>query len=112
MQRPHELAPRVGAFDAARGPARSGRVPTAGEFHDAVHDPRGTDGIDEAVNHIRNQRLSHGAPPVTGSEPSAPVAALAALMLTASRSARPMTARAFAEVLRGLAGGRRSAVQR
>jgi len=70
------------------------------------------EGIDEVVNQIRNQRLSHGAPPVTGSEMSAPVAALAASMLAASRSARPTTARAFAEILGGLVGGRRSAVQR
>jgi len=74
--------------------------------------PFAGDGIDEVVNHIRNQRLSHGAPPVTGSGTSSPVAALAASMLTAPRSARPTSARAFAEVLGGLAGGRRSAVQR
>ena len=74
--------------------------------------PFAGEGIDEVVNQIRNQRFSHGAPPVTGSEMSAPVAALAASMLAASRSARPTTARAFAEILGGLVGGRRSAVQR
>ena len=74
--------------------------------------PFAGDGFDEVVNQIRNQRSSHGPPPVTGSEMSAPVAALAASMLTASRSARPTTARAFAEILGGLADGRRSAVQR
>ena len=74
--------------------------------------PFAGDGFDEVVNQIRNQRSSHGPPPVTGSEMSVPVAALAASMLTASPSARPTTARAFAEILGGLADGRRSAVQR
>ena len=60
------------------------------------------DNIDEVVDRIRNQRVSPGARPASGSETSSPVAALAASMLTASRAARPTTARAYADVLRGV----------
>ena len=55
--------------------------------------------VDEVAKRIRHQRVGRGA----GSAPSsaAAVVAFAASMLTAARSARPATARAFADTLRG-----------
>ena len=57
--------------------------------------------IDRLTHHVEIL-LIDGARPTTGSETSSPVAAFAASMLTASRSARPTTARAVADVLGGL----------
>ena len=62
------------------------------------------DGVDQVVHRIRNQRVSHGACPTTSSQTSSSVAAFAASMLAASRTARPTTARAFADVLGGVLG--------
>ena len=62
------------------------------------------DSVDEVVRRIRNQRVSPGACPTTSSQTSSSVAAFAASMLAASRTARPPTARAFADVLGGVLG--------
>ncbi len=62
-------------------------------------------GIDDVVDRIRNQRLRHGGRPATGSDTSSRLGALAASLLAASRSARPTRARAFADLLGGVAGG-------
>ena len=62
-------------------------------------------GVDDVVDRIRNQRLRHGARPATGSDTSSRLAALAASLLAASRPARPTGARAFADLLGGVAGG-------
>ena len=59
-------------------------------------------GTGEVKDRIRRQRLGRGAPSVAGSGPSATVVAFAAMMLTARRSARPATASAFADALRGV----------
>ena len=60
------------------------------------------DNVDEVVDRIRNQRVSPGARPASGSETSSPVAALAASILTAPRAARPATARTYADMLGGV----------
>ena len=54
------------------------------------------DGIDGVVDSIWNRRLSHDPRLVFSSTASLPVAAFAASMLAAPRSARPTTAQAFA----------------
>ena len=61
--------------------------------------PFAGDGVDEVVDGIRNQRLSHGARPTASPETSSLVAAFAASILTASGGARPATARAYADKL-------------
>ncbi len=61
--------------------------------------------VGEVKERIRRQRLERGAPAAAGSGPSAAVVAFAAMMLTARRSARPATANAFADALRGVRRG-------
>ena len=57
-------------------------------------------GVDEVADRIRRQRIGRPAgPPAGPASPSAGVIAFAASMLTAPRSARPATARAFGEAL-------------
>ncbi len=58
----------------------------------------------EVKDRIRRQRLDRPAPAV-GSGPSSAVVAFAAMMLTARRSARPATANAFVDALRGVRRG-------
>ena len=60
------------------------------------------DDVDGVVDSIRTQRLSHDPRLVVRSKASSPVAAFAASMLTAPRSARPTTAQAFAAELGGV----------
>ena len=57
-------------------------------------------GPDEMRDRIRRQRLGRGTP--TDSVPSSAVAGFASSVLTARRSARPASARAFADGLRGV----------
>ena len=59
-------------------------------------------GIEDVVDSIRNQRLSRGPRRDVRSQASSPGAAFAASVLTAPRSARPTTARAFAAGLGGV----------
>ena len=59
-------------------------------------------GIDEVAGRIRRQRLGRNVWPAAASESSSAVVAFTASMLTASRKARPATARAFAEALSGV----------
>ena len=59
----------------------------------------------EVRDRIRRQQLDRGAPPAAGSGPSAALVAFAAMMLTARRSARPATANAFVDALRGVRRG-------
>ena len=62
--------------------------------------------IDEVASRIRRQRLGRPAPPPSGGvSRSAAVLAFAATVLTAPRSARPATAHAFGDALRGVLGG-------
>ena len=67
--------------------------------------PFAGDDVGEVKEHIRRQRLDRGAPAAAGSGPSAAVVAFAAMMLTARRAARPATANAFADALRGVRRG-------
>ena len=62
-------------------------------------------GADEVTGRILRQRLGRGAPSTGGSRLSSAAVAFAASMLTARRSARPATARAFADRLRGVRPG-------
>ena len=62
-------------------------------------------GAGEVKDRIRRQRLDRGAPSAAGSGPSAALVAFAAMMLTARRSARPATANAFVDALRGVRRG-------
>ena len=63
----------------------------------------GGDTVERIADRIRRRRLAAGArSAVEGSDASAVVAAFAASMLTARRSARPATALAFADALRGV----------
>ena len=64
--------------------------------------PFAGDGADEVAERIREQRLSGGGRPTAGSTTSGPVAAFAASVLAAPRSARLTTARAFADWLGGV----------
>ena len=64
--------------------------------------PFASAGDDEVTERIRRQRLDRDAPLAPGSGPSATVLSFAATMLVAPRSARPATASAFADALRGL----------
>ena len=57
------------------------------------------DGVDAVVDRIRNQRLSTDPQVLVGAKASLPVAAFAASMLTAPRSARATTAQVFAAEL-------------
>ena len=57
---------------------------------------------DEVADRIREQRSSGGGRPTAGSATSGPLAAFAASVLVAPRSARPTTARAFADWLGGV----------
>ena len=59
-------------------------------------------GAGEVKDRIRRQSLGRGAPSAAGSSPSATGVAFAAMMLTARPSARPATASAFADALRGV----------
>ena len=59
-------------------------------------------GVEGMVDSIRAQRLSRDPRRVVRSQASSPVAAFAASVLTAPRSARPTTARAFAAGLGGV----------
>ena len=56
----------------------------------------------EVAGRIRRQRLGRDVWPAAASESSSAVVAFAASMLTASRTARPATARAFSEALSGI----------
>ena len=61
------------------------------------------DDVERVADRIRRRRLAGGArSAAAGSDAAAVVAAFAASVLTARRSARPATARAFAEALRGV----------
>ena len=62
-------------------------------------------GADEVTGRILRQRLGRGAPSTGGSRLSSAAVAFAASMLMARRSARPATARAFADRLRGVRPG-------
>ena len=57
--------------------------------------PFGGGGLDEVVGRIRSRRLGRDVWPAAASESASAVVAFTASMLTASRSARPATARAF-----------------
>ena len=59
-------------------------------------------GVDEVVGRIRHRRLGRDVWPAAASESASAVVAFTASMLTASRSARPATARAFADALSGI----------
>jgi len=59
----------------------------------------------EVKDRIRRQRLDRGIPATADSGPSSAVVAFAAMMLTARRSARPATANAFVDALRGVRRG-------
>ena len=60
------------------------------------------DGVEEVADRVRSRRLAGGAlPAASDSDGAAVVAAFAASLLTARRPARPGTARAFADALRG-----------
>ena len=61
--------------------------------------PFAGDDVDEVADRIREQRSGAGGRPTAGSATSGPVAAFAASVLAAPRSARPTTARAFANRL-------------
>ena len=68
-------------------------------------------GVDEVASRIRRQRLGRPARPAAGAvSRSARVLAFAATVLTAPRSARPATARAFGDALRGVLPGARPPV--
>ena len=67
--------------------------------------PFAAGGAGEVKDRIRRQQLDRGAPPAAGSGPSAALVAFAAMMLTARRSARPATANAFVDALRGVRRG-------
>ena len=62
----------------------------------------GGDDVERIADRIRRRRLAAGARSAAGSDASAVVAAFAASMLTARRTARPATAGAFADALRGV----------
>ncbi len=62
-------------------------------------------GAGEVQDRIRRQLLGPRAPAAAGSGPAAAVTAFAAMLLTARRSARPATANAFADALRGIPRG-------
>ena len=64
--------------------------------------PFAGDGGDEVADRIREQRSSGGGRPTAVSATAGPVAAFAASVLAAPRSARPTTARAFANRLGGV----------
>ena len=59
-------------------------------------------GVDEVAGRIRRRRLGRNVWPAAASESSSAVVAFTASMLTASRSARPATARAFSDALSGI----------
>ena len=68
----------------------SGRHPFAGA------------GIDEVTDRILCQCIAVGLPPGAAADPPFAAASFAASLLTAGRSSRPATARAFAAALRGI----------
>ena len=59
-------------------------------------------GIDAVAGRIRRQRFGRNVWPAAASESSSAVVAFTASMLTASRAARPATARAFSDALSGM----------
>ena len=64
--------------------------------------PFAGDDVDDVANRIRRQRVGRPARSPAGEASRSAVIAFAASMLTAPRSARPATARAFGEALRGV----------
>ena len=59
-------------------------------------------GVEEVADRIRRRRLGRSGGSATGSAAQSTVAAFAASVLAAPRSARPTTAQAFADALRGV----------
>ena len=64
--------------------------------------PFAGNGVDEVTDRIRRQRLGRAARAPAGPDASSALIAFTAAMLTARRAARPATARAFADALRGV----------
>ena len=60
--------------------------------------------VEEVADRILRQRPGRNGPPATDSATASAMVAFAAAILTAARAARPATARAFADALRGLVG--------
>ena len=90
--RPAEEADDVWSLSVLLFEMVSGRHPFAGAG----------DSVERTADRIRRRRLASGARSAAeGSDAAAIVAAFAASMLVARRSARPATAHAFAEALRG-----------
>ena len=77
-------------------------------LYEAVSGERPFDGgsAEEVADRILRQRLGRNGPPATDSATASAVVAFAASILTATRPARPATARAFADALRGLIGNK------
>ena len=63
-------------------------------------------GVDAVADRIRHQRLARGAEPAGGEDTSSALASFAAVVLCAPRSARPATARGFADAVRQVLGGK------
>ena len=78
---------------AGSSPRVSGEHPFAGK------------GVDEVTDRIRRQRLGRAARAPAGPDASSALIAFTASMLAAPRSARPATARAFADALHGVRRG-------
>ena len=64
--------------------------------------PFAGNGVDEVTDRIRRQRLGPAARAPAGPDASSALIAFTASMLAAPRSARPATARAFADALHGV----------
>ena len=64
--------------------------------------PFAGNGVDEVTDRIRRQRLGRAARAPAGPDASSALIAFTASMLAAPRSARPATARAFADALHGV----------
>ena len=64
--------------------------------------PFGGHGADEVADRIRRQRLARPGGATAGPDASSALVAFTASVLTAPRSARPSTARAFAAALHGV----------
>ena len=64
--------------------------------------PFAGNGVDEVTDRIRRQRLGRAARAPAGPDAASALIAFTASMLAAPRSARPATARAFADALHGV----------
>ena len=64
--------------------------------------PFAENGVDEVTDRIRRQRLGRAARAPAGPDASSALIAFTVSMLAAPRSARPATARAFADALHGV----------